>query len=119
MASLKMNEREHSTHPVAAAANYVAQGWFLLPLAPRDKRPLTSHGVHDATRDAVRLARWQRCFPDANLGVATGALSGVAVVDIDPRNGGWETLEALEASYGRLPATRTSRTGDGEHRYYR
>jgi hypothetical protein len=41
------------------------------------------------------------------------------VLDIDPRNGGTETLAALEATYGPLPPTWTVCTGGGgEHRYF-
>src|SRR5262249_30181512 len=53
---------------------------------------------------------------DANIGIATGPASGIAVIDIDPRNGGLETFENLEADLGRLPKTPMAWTGgDGAH----
>ena len=52
-----------------------------------------------------------------NVGVLCG--EGFCVLDIDPRNGGNETLAALEAEHGALPQTWTVATGGGgEHRYF-
>lgn len=52
-------------------------------------------------------------------GVITGPESGVFVVDVDPRNGGLETLAALEAQHGPLPATmRVSTPSGGFHLYF-
>jgi hypothetical protein len=35
--------------------------------------PIPSHGAADATTDPIRLTWWWRRFPEANLGLATGA----------------------------------------------
>lgn len=44
--------------------------------------------------------------------------SGLAVIDIDPRNGGEDSLAKLEKELGSLPRTMTVRTGGGgEHIY--
>jgi Mrp family chromosome partitioning ATPase len=56
----------------------------------------------------------------ANIGIATGLISGLLVVDEDPRNGGVESLERLEADYSPLPTTIESRTGGhGTHRLFK
>jgi hypothetical protein len=52
-------------------------------------------------------------WPAANVGIPTGAESGLVVVDVDGRNGGRQTLAGLE-----LPDTLTVETGDGLHFYY-
>src|SRR5690606_1101191 len=58
------------------------------------KHPMTPGGVHDATRDPAQVVQWfGRSHPDANIGVAIP--DDVAVVDVDPRNGGNETRAAL------------------------
>ena len=90
----------------------------MFPLVPRDKVPLLSKakggkGLHDATTDAVTIAGWWTQYPDANVGIATGAASGVVVVDVDGEAG-----EAALAQYGPLPATVESRTGKGRHLLY-
>jgi hypothetical protein len=54
------------------------------------------------------------------VGIATGADSGLFVLDVDPDSGGFDTLAALEREHGPLPYTRTIRTGSaGKHFYWR
>jgi len=51
--------------------------------------------------------------PQANLGVVTDRL---IVIDVDPRHGGDESLQALEREHGELPLTwRVITGGGGEH----
>ena len=38
----------------------------------------------------------------SNVGVATGAMSGVFVLDVDPKNGGQESIDALVMKHGRI-----------------
>ena len=83
------------------------------------KHPMTSHGVNDATTDHEQIDKWWTEHPDANIGIAAGRGSGILVLDIDPRNGGTETLQRLEKELGPLPETVTSNTGGGgEHRIF-
>ena len=51
------------------------------------KHPSTSHGVNDATMDSDLIRGWWQRWPRANVGFATGAASGLVVLDVDPRNG--------------------------------
>jgi len=75
--------------------------------------------MHDpAGPEQVR--RWWRRWPEANVGVVTGAVSGLVVLDVDPRHGGGESLAALETIYGSVPHTVESLTGGGgQHLYFR
>jgi hypothetical protein len=80
-----------------------------------DKRPMGwGHGWADAVADPVAMRRLRWNF---NIGVRTGRINGIVVVDIDPRNGGDRTF-AEELAW--LPPTRThqSRSG-GRHLIYR
>lgn len=77
------------------------------------KHPATDNGVKDASTDRVIIKRFWKRNPDANIGIATGTKSNIVVLDIDPRNGGNETLAALESDLGPLPVTVTSQTGGG------
>ena len=84
------------------------------------KHPITRHGVNDATTDHEQIAKWWTEHPDANIGIAAGRVSGILVLDIDPRNGGAETLQRLEKELRPLPETVTSNTGGGgEHRIFK
>lgn len=54
-----------------------------------------------------------------NVGILPGP-SGLFVIDVDPRNGGQETMAALKAHHGPLPKSKAVRTGSGGyHLYYR
>ncbi|WP_415854302.1 bifunctional DNA primase/polymerase [Sinomonas sp. G460-2] len=71
-----------------AAARFAAAGAPVFPCAPGGKRPLTARGFHDATADAGRVVSWWRRWPGANIGMPTGATSGLEVVDVDRKAGG-------------------------------
>src|SRR5947209_1521983 len=67
------------------------------------KHPRTQHGVNDATTDELTIREWWKRWPGANIGIATGAVSGIFVVDEDRRHSGDKTLLQLEQSHGPLP----------------
>jgi putative DNA primase/helicase len=100
-----------------AALKYVAYGWAVLPLKPGAKTPLTEHGFKDASKDRAQIRAWWTECPNANVGVATGAISGITVLDVDikPRKSvyGDRTLAALIAAHGDLPLTATQQTWSG------
>src|SRR5271166_1546308 len=77
------------------------------------KHPITQHGVKDATNSRDEIEHWWTDNPNANIGIATGSRSGILVLDIDPRNGGNESLERIERELGQLPKTVTALTGGG------
>jgi putative DNA primase/helicase len=55
----------------------------------------------------------------ANVALHCG-LANLVVLDIDPRNDGWETIAELEAEFGPLGSAVVTETGGGgEHRYFR
>lgn len=75
------------------------------------KHPLTSHGLADATTDLAMLRRWASRWPGCNWGAVPPI--GVVVFDLDPRNGGYATMSALELQHGPLPLTLSASTGGG------
>jgi hypothetical protein len=52
------------------------------------------------------------------VSIVTGALSGLVVLDVDPRHGGKESLAKLERTHGELPKTMESITGGGGRHLY-
>ena len=104
---------------VRAALRYAARGWPVFPLRPRGKEPLTEHGVKDATCDTATIVAWWRRWPDANVGIATGAPSGLVVLDVDEPKGGAHTLAVLEAGHAPALITLEAETGAGCHLYFR
>lgn len=108
-----------------AAFGYARRGWRVFPLhgivgsrctcGRRDcsspgKHPLVRRGLYEATSDVSQIQRWWRQWRCANIGIVTGAESGIAVIDIDlpPALG---SLDALIAK--RLAPTLTGLTGGG------
>ena len=74
--------------------------------------------VADASRDHRRIEGWWDQWPTANVGVATGPIGGIVVVDIDGPTG----ERALRARFGRSfdrPLVPSVRTGRGRHLYFR
>jgi hypothetical protein len=88
------------------------RGMAVLPCVARDKTPLTEHGCKDASKNPEVVARWWDQEPDANIGLATGAVSHCFVLDIDGEEGE-SALAKLEAEHGQLPSTVESITGGG------
>lgn len=64
------------------------------------------------------IQRWFRSWPDAGVAVVTGSVSGLVVVDVDPRHGGDASLRALERAHGALPVTVEAITGGGGRHLY-
>src|SRR5262245_20736881 len=82
-----------------------------------DKRPTIRDWYNCAVSDQASItALWLR-RPGLLVGVPTGVVNGIDVIDIDPRNGGDTWLREHEQ---RLPVTRTHKTRSGGlHLIYR
>ena len=122
---------------LAAALSYSGRGWPVLPLhtvldarcscadttcAHPGKHPRIRSGKQHAHAavDASIIAEWWKRWPTSNVGVVTGARSGLVVLDIDPRHGGLESLHDIEEQHGPLPVMPTVITGSGGlHLYFR
>lgn len=87
------------------------KGWQVFPC--RFKAPLTANGLLDATTNPQLIKAWAERWPDAGVAIRTGALSGIFVLDVDPRHGGDDSLAALLREHGPLPPTVEAITGGG------
>ncbi len=96
-----------------AALSYVAEGFSVFPVK-LDKKPLTEHGLKDATQLQIRVKDFWTQHPDASIGLLT---DGLIVIDFDAKSGGKKSKEEIEVKYGKLPRTRTHRTGGGGLHY--
>lgn len=103
-----------------AAVNLARFGFYVFPIAPRRKVPVTQNGLKDATREEWRIAKFWLEHPDYNIAVRCGAESGLVVLDVDDVKGGLESLNQLEKDFGELPATvRVVTPRGGSHYYFR
>jgi hypothetical protein len=71
-----------------AALRYANLGVPVFPCVPGGKQPLTSNGFHDATSSARIVHHWWQRNPEANIGLPTGVLTGLLVVDVDVHTAG-------------------------------
>jgi len=84
----------------------------------RAKHPIGSGWLSTASSDpAVIRTCWFR-NPRANVGIVTGAASGVVVVDVDGARGEL-SLATLAAKHGSIPLAPKVRTARGYHLYFR
>jgi len=102
------NTEEKSDKPNLrnAALAYAKRGWPVFPCRVGGKAPAFNRSFHSATINPAVIERWWGAKP-YNIGIATGAISGLWVVDIDP--GG--VLDGL-------PLTLEATTGRGRHLYF-
>ncbi len=95
------------------AIAYALIGLKVFRLVPGTKVPFKgSHGFYDATSDLEVIFEWWSNEPDANIGIVSGHSSRIVVLDVDPRNGGDESLEKLTQLHSGLPKTATAITSE-------
>jgi hypothetical protein len=102
-----------------AALEYLRRGWSVIPVREREKRPAVPWKAYQGRfASEETLHDWFSRSPDYNVAVVTGSLSGLVVLDVDPRHGGKESLVRLEREHGRLPKTVEAVTGGGGRHLY-
>jgi len=91
----------------------------LFPVKERDKVPMTQNGFKDATRDWQDYQKLHGGRPH-NVGMPTGPINGLFVLDLDPRHGGDETFKHLLSQYDTLPPTwQTTTQSGGTHFFFK
>jgi hypothetical protein len=106
-----MNPRAQPNPPTVfeAALDYARCGIPVFPCNSIDKRPLTSNGFKNATRDETQILGWWQQYPNAMIGAPMGPASGIWAIDLDldpaKKIDGKATLDQLTAQRGPLPPT--------------
>jgi putative DNA primase/helicase len=98
----------------AEAFRLMAAGYSVIPIG-NDKRPRISSWkqYQEKAADEDQILQWWEMWPNANIGIVTGKVSGVTVIDIDAYK-----LGAI--SPDTFPPTLTIATGNGgTHLYYK
>ena len=117
-----------------AAMIYVSKGFPVLPIhwtkngkcscgkqncKDPGKHPigkLVPHGLNDATTDPQYVVTWWMDYPLANVAIAVPP--GYMILDVDVKSSGFDSLDALEQQYGKLPPTWEVHTGGGGRHYW-
>lgn len=82
------------------------------------KAPLTARGFKDATTDEAVIKAWFEKFPNANVAAATGAVSGIVVLDADVRDDIDGVGNATEAVPEALGTFQVETGGGGRHFFF-
>lgn len=126
-----MAKKKKPSEILIAAETYVAMGWAVFPLhtideagrctcgvhacADAGKHPRVQRGVKEASKDLAQVQAWfGPSAPPSNIGLATGAISGLTILDVDIGEGkfGAESWAEAIAEHGE-PDTLMARTGSG------
>ncbi len=98
---------------VAHAIEYYQLGLSVIPCDK--KRPLVSWKKYQSKPPSLAtIYRWMKISPAANIGLITGRISGITVIDCDDPN---LSLEELEAEFGESKFVVSTPSG-GRHLYY-
>lgn len=90
-------------------------GLTVIPLKPRSKIAAVSWKDFQSSKPTLdQVQNWFAEETERNVGILTGASSGIVVLDIDADRGGEESVAKL----GPLPRTATVKTGRGTHYYF-
>ena len=98
---------ENENNMLEQALRCHALGFSIIPVG-RDKVPLikwVKYRDERATTD--QITAWFKQFPNMNIGVVTGAISGIVVIDVEK-----------DGSIEGLPITATAKTGGGGWHFY-
>ena len=92
-------------------------GFSVIPIQPGGKRPLVSWIEYQSRKPTEEeIYRWWQQYPNANIGIVTGKVSGIVVIDLDPDK---DDNESGARIYEQAPTDFIAKTGrGGYHLYY-
>ncbi len=108
------NNLEHALHYA------IEWQWPVFP-CKIDKKPmgdLVPNGFKNASLDPEQIRDWWKIRNNASIGVPTGTIIKVWVLDVDREAGGFESLAKIKAKYGPLPETMRQKTGGGGEQHF-
>ena len=119
----------HDRSVLDAALQYAGRGWPVFPADSSGEKKSHKSSKHSnghawgKTTDATQIRCDFKRWPRANVGIATGAETGLFVMETDTIEGhnvdGAAALRALEAEHGALPDTLMAESPTGSvHRYF-
>ena len=95
--------------PLQAALDYLSRGWSILPVA--GKKPIiTWKGFQSCYPSPEDIESWYRDNPGANVGIITGRLSNLSIIDIDS-DAGKKQVSVLIPEGFRCPVVHTPKGG--------
>jgi hypothetical protein len=113
------NPQDNTSDMRSAAFALLARGWSVIPVEARGKRPIVPWLKYQSRlATGKEIDAWFAGPRKPSLGVVTGALSNLVVLDVDAQHGGSHSLAMLELEHGNLPDTVEAKTGGGGRHLY-
>jgi len=112
---LEVSAVPSANEKLQAALTYERLGFSVIPVG-KDKKPLIKWEAYQkqkASQDEIR--NWWKKWPDANIGIVTGTISNLAVIDIDTEEGKEAIQEYIPDSL-LIPVCSTPK--GGQHLYF-
>ena len=114
------------------ALKLAAAGYKIFPVPPNTKKSYVSKSLQwgsgeawGMTGDPALIERYWKRWPDANVGLPTGAVNNIIVIETDTAKGhklevdGEVSLQEAEQRLGALPITLMAQSPSGsQHRFY-
>src|SRR5689334_15978257 len=95
---------------------YTRKGCSVIPLRPRGKKAAVAWKILQQRKaTSHEVENWPNNIPNANIGIVTGQISGVMVIECDST----KASDRFVASYPEAKNTLQARTGRGKHFYFR
>jgi len=102
------------TSKLDAAHEYLERGWSVIPIKPEGKRPAIAwKEFQERQPTEEEVEEWWTKWPDYDIALVTGAISGVVVVDCDNEDAEHAAFDAGMRSWIR------AKTKRGSHLYFR
>ena len=101
---------------INSARDYEQRGFSVIPLRPKGKEALSPWKQYQQKKPTpAQIKSWWEETPRANVGIVTGEVSGVIVIDCDSE----EACKRFIRAYPEAERTLQSKTGNGKHFYFK
>jgi len=112
---LKLKPRVKAQGKSQQALDYQKRGFSVIPVMQNKKPYVKWTQFQDKKADAGQVRKWWKDFPGANVGIVTGSVSGIDVIDCDSE-AGKATLNEHLADAFKTPQAKTPK---GYHYYFK
>ncbi|MBL1216602.1 MAG: hypothetical protein D8M59_03820 [Planctomycetes bacterium] len=107
--------RPEPSNLLTAAMRYADVGHPVFPCRSGAKKPITEHGLLDASTDKAQIAEWWGQHPDANIAIRT---DGLIVIDVDGPDNSW-LLDDVDKQQELANAPTSITPRGGRHHIFR
>lgn len=109
-------------NPLEAACFYVEEGYAITLLGDggtdNGKKPRRRGWTKSLIKSIADCRDCWGKYPNANIGLLTGSVNSLIVLDVDFDHGGKKSLERLVRFHSPIPPTVRQCTGRGEHYFF-